>query len=87
MLTAHAAIKDKTMQMAILAIIMAVMTAGGCAMQRFESIDTCEVERWELVGVTFWKTANCAGVKDSPTELHNQVESMRELFGDEEEEE
>ena len=86
MLTAHAANKDKTMQMAILATIMAVLTAGGCAIQRFESIDTCEMERWELLGVTLWKTVNCAGTKESPTELHNQVESMRELFGEEEEE-
>jgi len=80
MLTAHAANRETTMRLAILATIMAVMTAGGCGLNRFESIDTCEFEQRKFLTAILWSSINCQGKKDDQTHLHDSVDETREIL-------
>ena len=48
-------------------------------MSRFESIDTCEFERWELAGVTWWMGQDCKGNKEDDSMLRKTVDETRKI--------
>jgi hypothetical protein len=73
------------MKVARIALMVATVTAQGCSLNRFESIDTCEFEQRKFLTAIWWSSMNCQGKKDDQTHLHDSVDETREMLDDGEE--
>ena len=60
-------------------LVIGCLLLAGCGVSRFESIDTCEFERWELAGVTWWMGQDCKGNKEDDSMLRKTVDETRKI--------
>ena len=60
-------------------LVAIALIVAGCGVSRFESIDTCEFERWQVMGITLWLGQDCKGNKDDNSMLRKTTDELRNM--------
>ena len=61
--------------------LVVFLILAGCAVSRYESIDTCETEYWEFMGMRFWSGLDCKGNKEDSSMLGKVANDAKDTKG------
>ena len=58
-------------------ILVSTVVITACTYRRFQSIDTCEFETRDMMGVAVWQSSNCLGDKNADSHLKKSVDEVK----------